>query len=196
MEYTQLLALFSFAIVSSFSPGPNNIMLMTSGANVGFYRTIPHILGIITGYSVMLLLIGFGLMQFLLQYPVLQNTLQIVCLIYLVYLAYKIATSKVSHQTQSQFKPMSLLSAASFQWINPKAWSMAFSAITVYSADIDYITAILMIMAVFAVVNVPSACAWTLAGKKSRDILSNPQRLMYFNYSMAVLLIVSVGFSL
>ena len=196
MEYTQLLALFSFAIVSSFSPGPNNIMLMTSGANVGFYRTIPHMLGIITGYSVMLLLIGFGLMQFLLQYPVLQNTLQIVCLIYLVYLAYKIATSKVSHQTQSQFKPMTLLSAASFQWINPKAWSMAFSAITVYSADIDYITAILMIMAVFAVVNAPSACAWTLAGKKSRDILSNPQRLMYFNYSMAVLLIVSVGFSL
>ena len=91
---------------------------------------------------------------------------------------------------------MSLLSAASFQWINPKAWSMAFSAITVYSADIDYITAVLMIIAVFAIVNVPSACAWTLAGKKSRDILSNPQRLMYFNYSMAILLMVSVGFSL
>tara|TARA_R110001583_G_scaffold60713_2_gene180138 strand:- start:28089 stop:28679 length:591 start_codon:yes stop_codon:yes gene_type:complete len=196
MEYTHLLALLSFAIAGSFTPGPNNIMLMTSGANVGFYRTIPHILGIIGGYSLMLLLVGLGLMQFLQQYPLLQKLLQILCIIYLLYLAYKIATSKVSNQEQTQFRPMSLFAAAGFQWFNPKGWSMALSAITIYSSDIDDVTAIIMITAVFAVVNIPSACIWTLAGKKCQNLLANPQRLKIFNYSMASLLVLSVGFSL
>lgn len=197
MEYTHLLALLTFAVVSSFSPGPNNIMLMTSGANVGFYRTIPHIVGVVAGYSIMLLLVGLGLMQFLQQSPFFHNVLQILCLIYLLYLAYRIATSKMTNKDVSQFKPMSLFAAAGFQWINPKGWSMALTAITVYSSsNSNYISAIILITGVFLLVSIVSTSVWTLAGKKCQQLLKNPHYFKIFNYSMASLLLLSVAFTL
>ena len=195
MEFSHLLALLIFAFISSLSPGPNNIMLMTSGANIGFYKTIPHILGIIAGYSVMLLLIGLGLMPLFQQYPLIQNTLQILCLLYLLFLAYKIATSNVLNSNKKQFKAMSFLAAAGFQWLNPKGWSMALSAMTLYGSELNYAMAIAVITGVFAVVNIPSACIWTIAGQKSQRLLADPKRLKVFNYSMASLLVTSVGFS-
>ena len=195
MEFSHLFALLIFAFISSLSPGPNNIMLMTSGANIGFYKTIPHILGIIAGYSVMLLLIGLGLMPLFQQYPLIQNTLQILCSFYLLFLAYKIATSNALGSHKRQFKAMSFFTAAGFQWLNPKGWSMALSAMTLYGSELNYAMAIAVITGVFAVVNIPSACIWTIAGQKSQRLLADPKRLKIFNYSMASLLVTSVGFS-
>lgn len=196
MEVSHLIALLMFALISSLSPGPNNIMLMASGANIGFYRTIPHILGIISGYSVMLILVGLGLMPLFQQYPLIQNSLQILCLLYLFYLSYKIATSNTEGSQGKLFKPMSFLAAAGFQWINPKGWSMALSAITLYGSELNYALAIVIIAGVFMVVNIPSACIWTIAGQKCQHLLADPLRLKVFNYSMASLLVASVGFSL
>lgn len=107
MDYTLFGPLLAFAFVSTFSPGPNNIMLMTSGANVGFLRTIPHMLGITFGFSIMVLLVGVGLTELFQRYPLIQQGLQILCTLYLVYLAVKIALSRPSKDGQ-EYQPMSL----------------------------------------------------------------------------------------
>ena len=133
MPLEQLSALALFAFVSTFTPGPNNIMLMTSGANVGFARTIPHMLGIALGFAAMLLLVGFGLMGIFNAYPVSHQILKYLSLTYLVYLAIKIALSGKAKSTEA-YKPMTFIGAASFQWVNPKGWSMALTAISVYSS--------------------------------------------------------------
>ena len=196
MELTHLLALSTFAIISSATPGPNNIMLMTSGANIGFYRTIPHMLGIILGFTLMLLLVGLGLMQLFAAVPLLQTALQYFCFSYLVYLAYKIATSNVVNNEQQGYQAMSFFAAVNFQWINPKAWSMVLSAITIYSTGMNNLYAVLIIAIIFVFAYLPSACLWIFAGKKLQKVLSRPTNLKRFNYAMAGLLVASMLFSI
>ncbi len=147
MDYSQWGPLVAFAFVSTFTPGPNNIMLMTSGANVGFWRTIPHMLGVTFGFSVMVLLVGVGLTGLFQAYPVLQQILHVACLVYLVYLAIKIARSTPANKNH-QYKPMSFLSAAMFQWVNPKGWSMALTAVSVYNQSASW-AQLLLIALVF-----------------------------------------------
>ncbi len=191
MEYQQLTALITFAFVSTVSPGPNNIMLMTSGANVGFMRTIPHMLGITFGFSLMVFLVGFGLMGLFTAYPVVQQSLRIVSMMYLVYLAFKIAKSKPMVSEASDYTPMTFMSAACFQWVNPKAWTMALTAISLYASSTAQ-QDILIVSLIFGLVNVPSVSLWTAAGKKLQTILQVPARIKIFNYCMAGLLIGSI----
>ncbi|EDM67937.1 transporter, LysE family [Moritella sp. PE36] len=191
MEYQQLIALITFAFVSTVSPGPNNIMLMTSGANVGFMRTIPHMLGITFGFSLMVALVGFGLIGLFTAYPVVQQGLRIASMLYLLYLAVKIAKSKPMTNQASDYKPMSFLSAASFQWVNPKAWTMALTAISVYATSAEP-QDILLVSLIFGLVNVPSVSLWTTAGKQLQGILQAPTKIKIFNYSMASLLVFSI----
>ena len=190
MEYQQIFALMTFAFVSTVSPGPNNVMLMTSGANVGFMRTIPHMFGIVLGFSLMVILVGVGLMEIFTVYPVAQQILQISCIAYLLYLAWKIALSQPADNSASDYKPMSFLAAVYFQWINPKAWSMALTAISVYNTSAS-VYGILLISLVFAVINIPSVSIWTIAGKQLQAFLNNQLKMKYFNYGMAGLLLVS-----
>jgi threonine/homoserine/homoserine lactone efflux protein len=196
MEYSHLLALSTFALIGSITPGPNNIMLMTSGANIGFYRTIPHMFGILIGFTLMVIVVGLGLIQLLSAYPLLATTLQWACVVYLLYLAYKIATSHNMSRDNDAYQPMGILAAASFQWLNPKSWSMALSAITLYSADINSLYAVYIIAAIYCIIYIPSACLWVFAGQKMQKILSKPTNLKYFNYTMASLLVVSMFFSI
>lgn len=195
MEYPHLFALITFAFVGAFTPGPNNIMLMTSGANVGFVRTIPHMLGVIFGFAFMLVLVGFGLFQFFQTYPQLEKALQIISTIYLLYLAYKIASSKPVDNINADYKPMSFLQAASFQWVNPKGWSMALSVMSIYATSSDMFS-VFLIAFVFICINVPTVSFWTVAGKQLQKRLTKPSHLKMFNYSMAGLLVGSmvVGF--
>ncbi len=154
MELSQLSALALFAFVSTFTPGPNNIMLMTSGANVGFVRTIPHMLGITLGFAVMVMLIGVGLMGLFHSYPLSHQILKYLSLSYLVYLATKIAFSGKASE-RKDFKPMSFLQAASFQWVNPKGWTMALTAVSVYSTGSQW-WELVLIAGVFILANLPS----------------------------------------
>ena len=190
MEYSQIFALMAFAFASTVSPGPNNIMLMASGANVGFMRTIPHMLGIVLGFSLMVIVVGIGLMGIFTTYPVVHQTLQIGCIIYLVYLAMKIALSRPDNSNTPTYKPMSFLAAASFQWINPKAWSMALTAVSVYNLSASW-NGVFIISLVFAAVNIPSVTIWTVAGKQLQALLNNPARIRVFNFGMAGLLLAS-----
>lgn len=191
MDYTYLFALITFAFVGAFTPGPNNIMLMTSGANVGFVRTIPHMLGVIFGFAFMLILVGFGLIQIFQTYPQLEFILQMVSAIYLSYLAYKIARSKPINSDNRDYKPMSFLAAASFQWVNPKGWSMALSVMSIYATSSDMFS-VLLIAFVFICINVPTVSFWTVAGKELQKRLKTPKHLKFFNYSMAGLLVGSM----
>lgn len=154
MEFEQLTALVIFAFVSTFTPGPNNLMLMTSGANVGYMRTLPHMCGIAFGFAFMVLLVGLGLSAVFEAYPITHLVLKYVSLAYLAYLAVKIALSGRAKDVDN-FRPMTFLGAASFQWVNPKGWSMALSSVTLYSNGGGWIE-LLIISATFLLVNFPS----------------------------------------
>ncbi|MEZ9230500.1 LysE family translocator [Vibrio amylolyticus] len=189
MELEQLGALLLFAFVSTFTPGPNNIMLMTSGANVGFARTIPHMLGVSLGFAFMVILVGVGLMGIFNTYPISHQILKYVSLAYLIYLAAKIAMSGKAKEVDD-FKPLSFIGAASFQWVNPKGWSMALSAVTLFSSGGAWIELCIIALA-FTLANIPSVSFWTYAGQKLQHWLTTPFRIRGFNVSMAVLLIAS-----
>ena len=191
MDHQQLIALFTFAFVMIVTPGPNNIMLMTSGANVGFMKTLPHMLGVTVGFSAMVMLIGLGLVGIFDAFPVLHTVLQVISGGYLLYLAYAIATSSApTERGDDQYRPLTFWMAVSFQWVNPKGWSMALSTVTLYNPSGNW-QGIAIIAAVYAMVNLPSTGMWTLAGQKLQRVLTHPARLRVFNYAMAALLVAS-----
>lgn len=188
----ELLTAFSlFALVSSITPGPNNLMLMASGANFGVRRTIPHMLGIGIGFVVMVMLVGVGLVGVFDAFPVSYDVLRVVSIAYLLYLAWKIATAAPPEPGRTGGRPFTFLQAALFQWVNPKAWAMALTAVTVYAPSRS-LEAILWVALVFGVINLPSVSCWTLLGRQIQPLLSNGRRLQAFNFLMAGLLLATV----
>lgn len=191
MTYELFFALALFAFVSSITPGPNNLMLMASGANFGFRRTIPHMLGVGLGFVFMVVLVGLGLVQVFDAFPVSYTVLKVVSVLYLLYLAWKIANAGPAEATGSSGTPMTFLQAAAFQWVNPKAWAMALTAISAYTPN-QTVPAILLVGAVFGAINLPSVGSWTLLGQQMARFLTNPRRLTLFNWLMAVSLVASL----
>ncbi|HMQ94635.1 MAG TPA: LysE family translocator [Amaricoccus sp.] len=191
MTHDLLLALTGFAFVSSVTPGPNNLMLMASGANFGFGRTIPHMLGVGLGFTFMVFIVGIGLMQVFEMVPGSQAALRVVSVLYLLYLAWKIANAAPPEAGGAAGRPLTFLQAALFQWANPKAWAMALTAITLYAPSRD-VGAVLVVAAVFGAINLPSVGCWTLMGRGIRRWLTSHGRLRIFNRTMAVLLVASL----
>ncbi|MGJ8595185.1 LysE family translocator [Sulfitobacter sp.] len=191
MTLETLTALALFAFVSSSTPGPNNLMLMASGANFGFVRTIPHMLGISVGFMVMLFSVGAGLVQIFDRFPVIYDVLKIASVIYMLWLAWKIAHAAPITKKAQAGAPMTFLQAAAFQWVNPKAWAMALTAITVYVGDASILWLAVGAL-IFAIVNLPSVSIWTIAGQQMQRFLTNPRRLRAYNWTMAALLVASL----
>ncbi|MEM8871355.1 MAG: LysE family translocator [Pseudomonadota bacterium] len=186
------LALAGFAFVTSVTPGPNNLMLMTSGANFGFRRTIPHMLGVGVGFCVMIVLVGLGLAALFDTYRIARQLLTVVSVGYLLWLAWKIANANAPTRSGAARRPFTFLQAALFQWVNPKAWSMALTAVTLYTDD-GSVRSVLMVSLIFGAINLPSVGSLTLLGQQMRRFLNNPARLKAFNITMAVLLIGSLA---
>lgn len=194
MPYEQLTALALFVLVSSITPGPNNLMLMASGANFGVIRTLPHMAGITTGITVMVALVGIGIMRIFEAWPATATVLKAVSAAYLLYLAWKIATSRPPERPETAEgagHPFSLLQAALFQWVNPKAWAMVVSAVSLYAPGGD-VGAVLLIALVFCVVSLPAVSVWAVLGQKLRRLLGDPRRLRIFNGAIAALLVASL----
>jgi threonine/homoserine/homoserine lactone efflux protein len=188
-----LLALIVFAFVTSITPGPNNFMLLASGVNFGFRRTIPHMLGIGGGFLSLLLGVGFGLGALLTAYPSLHLALKLAGGAYLLYLAWRIAMSRsLSEKDGKAARPMTFLEAAAFQWVNPKAWVMAVTAMAVYSDPAAPFLSVLVVALAFALVNLPSVSTWAGFGMALRGFLADPVRLKWFNIAMGVALAVSL----
>jgi threonine/homoserine/homoserine lactone efflux protein len=191
MTYEVLSALILFAFVSSITPGPNNLMLMASGANFGFLRTVPHMLGIGLGFTFMVLMVGAGLMQVFEAIPASHTVLKVLSIAYLLYLAWKIGNSSPVADQAATGTPMTFLQAAAFQWVNPKAWTMALTAISVYAPDRTGWT-IVLVAATFGAVNLPCVSSWTVIGQQMAKLLKSPRRLIAFNWTMAALLVLSI----
>ncbi|MGR3494850.1 LysE family translocator [Citreimonas sp.] len=185
-------ALLAFAFVTVISPGPNNLMLMASGANFGFVRSIPHMAGVGLGFPAMVALVGFGVMRVFQVWPMAQTILLALSIAYLLYLAWKIANAAPPDRAEAAAgRPIGFLQAAGFQWVNPKAWSMALGAITLYAPGRD-LSAVLWVAGTYVAVSVVSTSTWIVLGQQVRRILTNPTRLRAFNWTMAALLVASV----
>jgi threonine/homoserine/homoserine lactone efflux protein len=191
MTDSLFLALILFAFVSSITPGPNNLMLMASGANFGFRSTIPHMLGISAGLAVMLLAMGAGLAQVFELFPATNLVLKTLSVLYMLWLAWRIAHAAPVRKKDGIGSPLTFLQAAAFQWVNPKAWAMAVTAISAYTPD-RTLAALGVVVMVFALVNLPSVGTWAVLGQQMARFLTNPGRLVAFNWTMAGLLVLSL----
>jgi threonine/homoserine/homoserine lactone efflux protein len=191
-----LLAIASFAFVTSVTPGPNNIMLTASGANFGFTRTLPHIAGIVFGLALMNILVGMGLGAVFQQFPLIQKVLKIGGSAYLIWLAIKLLRfNYVDDSGTSQGRPFSFLQAASFQYINPKAWVMVISANASFTLSGDlYWTSVGLITGLFILIGPPSIMVWTIFGQVIRRYLREPAFLRGFNLFMASLTAMCIFF--
>jgi threonine/homoserine/homoserine lactone efflux protein len=192
MTYEIILGLVVFSLVSSITPGPNNLMLMASGANFGFRRTLPHMLGVALGFTLMVLLVGIGLVKVFDAFPISYQILKVVSVVYLLYLAWKIGTAAPSPgKAEAGGSPFTFVQAALFQWVNPKAWTMALTAVSVYSPS-QSVAAMAFVAAVFGAVNLPCISLWTTLGQQLQNLLTSRLRLRAFNITMAVLLVSSL----
>ena len=124
LTLTLYLAILLFAFTATITPGPNNIMIMTSGFNYGFKRSIPHLLGICFGFPAMVIMVGMGLGLVFAQHPTIHYIIKIVGIIYLIYLAWLIASAPISTLVENTGQPLTFIGAVLFQWVNPKAWVM------------------------------------------------------------------------
>jgi threonine/homoserine/homoserine lactone efflux protein len=193
MPLQTLYAALVFSLVMGFTPGPNNIMLASSGASFGLRRTGPHWLGVTIGFPVMVLLVGVGLASLLLASVWLQLGMKIAASAYLLWLAFQIGRShSISDATSG--KPMSFLQAAAFQWINPKAWLIAVGAISAYTSGSG--SRLYLQVAIIALISLlvcaATSMTWTLCGAIIRRWLHHPMALRTFNVAMALLLVASV----
>lgn len=181
-----------FVLVTTITPGPNNTMLLASGVNFGFRRTVPHILGISAGVVVLMLSVGFGLGEAFRHVPVLYTVLEAASVAYLLYLAWKIGSSRELKVRSGEHRPMRFHEAIAFQWVNPKAWMMVLTAATTIRLSADFGVNTMVMAALFYVIGLPCICVWAAFGTGVRRFLSNPLRLRAFNMAMALSLLVSM----
>ena len=186
------LSLMVFALVSSITPGPNNLMLLASGANFGFARTIPHMFGIAVGFGSLLLAVGFGLGALLAKWPSLHLALKIAGGSYLLFLAWKIAGNRSLAEQGTAARPITLVQAAAFQWVNPKAWMMAVTAMVLFTDQGQPGISVMLVALSFVLVNFPSVSVWAGFGTVLRRYLSNAERLKWFNLTMGLLLVATL----
>ncbi len=192
MTFDLLLAFAAYAFVTSITPGPNNTMLLVSGANFGFRSTIPHLLGVNLGFSGMVLAVGLGVGGIFTAFPILHDILRYVGALYLLYLAWQIARSGGLNAEGGGGKPLTFLQAAAFQWVNPKAWIMAVGAVSTYTPQNGFFLNILIVTLVYFLINGPCIVAWAGFGTMLKRFLGNPVYLRIFNVVMALLLVASL----
>jgi threonine/homoserine/homoserine lactone efflux protein len=203
MTTDQLLALSVFAAVSSGTPGPNNLMILTSGVNFGMKRSFPHLMGITLGFCFMIFCVGMGLQTMFVLLPQLETVLRYGGTVYLLWLAWKIAhsgpiSSGAGECKATGAKPMGFWAAAAFQWVNPKAWFMAISAITTYASTAENaamgskLSQVLLVVLIFGAINLPLVACWGWFGSAMRQFLQDPRKLKAFNLTMAILLVASL----
>jgi len=193
MPQPLLIALVVFAAVMAFTPGPNNVMVLSSGLTYGLRRTLPHIAGIAIGVSFMVAAMGIGLGAIFTAYPVLQTILKYAGIAYLIYLAFVIAMSEsVAPGQDNQRGPMAFWAAALFQWVNVKGWVMAIGIVTAYSAIATFPWNIAMQAALMFIMGGLSSLVWAFFGSSLRRILTSRGAVRGFNIVMALLLLMSL----
>lgn len=186
-------ALFVFAVIMAFTPGPNNAILMASGIAHGFRRTIPAVCGVALGFPFLALCVGLGLGKLLEAVPGFHAILKWGGAAYLLWLAWKIAIDTPSGETGSaNDKPLNFLQAFGFQWINPKAWVFAISAVADYTLPQDYWLGLAVIVATLVFTGITSASTWAAFGSALKTWLSSPRWFRLINIALALSLVLSL----
>ena len=181
-----------FALVGSITPGPNNLMMMASGATFGLKRTGPHMAGVVLGFGAMTLAVGLGLAEVLKASLALFAVLRWGAAAYILYIAWRMITAKGPGIAVTGENPMSFLGAVAFQWINPKAWVMAVAAVGTYAERGRFVVDVVLISVVFMIVTMPCVLTWTGFGSGIRRWFKKPGHLKAFNWTMAALLVASL----
>jgi threonine/homoserine/homoserine lactone efflux protein len=193
MSQPLLIAFVVFAAVMFFTPGPNNIMVLSSGLTYGFRRTVPHIAGITVGFAFMVGAVGLGFGTVFIAYPVLQTILKYAGAAYLIYLAAAIALSEpVTPGQDNRRGPMTFWGAAMFQWVNVKGWVMVIGTITAYAGIASFPWNIAIQVVLSLMLGAVSTSTWTLSGSSLRSVMTSPKAVRAFNIVMAVLLLASL----
>jgi threonine/homoserine/homoserine lactone efflux protein len=193
MTFEHFFALQLFAAIAAYTPGPNNTLLMASGMNFGFRRSLPLVLGVTIGFPLMIGLIGLGLGKVFELSGVLYQVLKYVGAAYMLYLAWKIATSQpTDEQAEVDSIPLSFAQMMLFQWINPKGWIMAMTALSAYTAGANYYTGVAIVVATFVFMGLTSAITWALFGAGLKQVMTDPRYFRPINIGLAMLLIVSL----
>lgn len=189
----EFFALVLFILSTSGTPGPNNVMILTSGVNHGVVKSIPHILGVNLGFPFMLLALGTGATEIFSALPLLHLFIKVVGIIYLGYLAFKIATMPVSLTGKHTAEPLSFMQAALFQWVNPKAWIMGVSAIVAFSTPgTEALSQVLIIAGAFILFGLPCSVVWLTIGVSLQKLLTKQSYIRRFNVVMALVLLASL----
>jgi threonine/homoserine/homoserine lactone efflux protein len=192
MSFEIFLGLILFASVAAFTPGPNNALLMAAGMNYGFQRTWPMMLGVTLGFPFMIGLVGLGLGRVFDAYPLSYTALKYVGAGYMLYLAWKIATSVPNGNTLTGDKPLSFFQMCLFQWVNPKGWVMAVTALSAYTEAEDYYYGVAIVVAVFAVMGISSAMTWVAFGAGLKQVMTDPRFFRAINVGLGALLVLSL----
>lgn len=192
---SNLPAFLVFALVAGFTPGPNNLMLATSGVNFGLRRTMPHVLGVVAGFPVLFAAVGAGLGGLFERFAWLHVVLAIAGSMYLLWLAWKIAFSAVVTNGANTSRPLTFWQAAAFQWVNPKGWMMVITAISVYTeAGDDYLRQLAVMTAISLLITIGSTSTWAVFGVGIRRLFEHrPRVLRAFNIVMGLLLVASIA---
>lgn len=193
-----LIAIIGFAAASSITPGPNNLLVMTSGLNHGVVATLPLIAGISFGFAFMVLAVGIGLGAVIQAHPGLHSATKVAGLCYMLWLAWKVATSPPTLDARSSggsedARPMTAFAGAAFQWVNPKAWAVALSATAAFSAPGGGPHRLIWLAAIFAMIAASSLTIWAAFGGMMRTLVDNPRAISAFNIAMALLLVASAA---
>jgi threonine/homoserine/homoserine lactone efflux protein len=193
MSQPLLIAFIVFAAVMYFTPGPNNIMLLSSGLNYGFRRTLPHMAGVVIGFAFMVGAVGLGFGTIFIAYPMLQTILKYAGAAYVIYLAAAIAMSEPVPPGQDNRRgPMTFWGAAMFQWVNVKGWVMVISTITAYAGIASFPWNIAIQVALSLLLGVAATATWVQSGSSLRSFMTSPKAVRAFNIVMAALLLASL----
>jgi threonine/homoserine/homoserine lactone efflux protein len=191
---TMLISIVSFSLAGVMTPGPNNIMLLSSGLTFGYRKTIPHMVGVALGFTIMVVCVGLGIGAVFELFPMLFTILKVIGISYLFWMAWKIASSKSDLKTNTKkSKPFTFLQAASFQWVNPKAWVMAITSTLSFITDPEHgFAQVLIIAFIYFLSGVISTNTWTLGGVYLKKLIKNELHVRIFNITMAVLIVASI----
>ena len=193
MTAESLLPLLGFVVAATATPGPNNLMVLVSGANWGLRRTVPHIVGIAIGFPIMIIAVGLGLDSLFETYPVIHTVLRYVAFAYLLFLAWRIVRAGRPDTSSRRSRPLNMFEAMAFQWVNPKAWALMFGATALFTTPTgDPWAEVGAIAVAFGLVCLPNGAVWCLFGTAIARFLADDRRRQVFNIIMAVLLVASV----
>ena len=190
--HPEILSIALFWFVAAYTPGPNNVVASYSGFNFGIKKTIPHILGVTFGFTSLVLLLTIGLINIFKLFPIIQVVIRYLGTIFLIYLAYKIASSTAADEIKKE-NPVKFIETFLFQYLNPKGVMVAIIVVSTYvELGENYVNHAIQVVLLAFLFSSTSITLWSFIGKFLRKFATNEKFIKYFNYAMSMLLLLSI----